>query len=81
LPTADGKELWFKGDSRAGYPGPAVFRSLKGNDGSWTGPEEEASSFAGEPTLHGRGNVHFAHHLFSEEMQMTETDIYVAYRK
>lgn len=79
--TSDGNELWFCGQSRLGYIGPAVFRSLKGADGSWGEPEEIISNFAGEPTLDDQGNIYFVHHFYSKEGKMLEADIYVAYRK
>lgn len=79
--TSDGKELWFCGQSRLGYTGPAVFRSLKMDDGSWSEPEEIISNFAGEPTLDDEGNIYFVHHFFSQDGEMLEADIYVAYRK
>jgi hypothetical protein len=78
--TPDGNELWFTGESRLGYPGPAVFRSVK-TDGGWSEPEEIISNFAGEPTLDAQGNIYFVHHFFGEDMKMIEADIYVAYRK
>jgi len=78
--TEDGNEMWFTGQSRLGYPGPAIFRSLNVN-GNWSEPEEIISSFAGEPTLDREGNIYFTHHFFDENMNMIEADIYVAYRK
>jgi hypothetical protein len=78
--TADGNELWFTGDSRRGYTGPAIFRSIKAA-GGWNTPEGIISNFAGEPTLDVQGNIYFVHHFFSKEMKMMEADIYVAYRK
>jgi len=79
--SSDGDELWFSGQSRLGYPGPAVFRSVKSGDGSWSEPEEIISSFAGEPTLDDQGNIYFVHHFFDEDIKMVEADIYVAYRR
>ena len=78
--TQDGNELWFTGQSRLGYPGPAVFRCIKEN-GEWGEPEEIISSFAGEPCLDNEGNIYFVHHYFSSDMKMIEADIYVAYRR
>jgi len=80
--TSDGHELWFDGPSRGGYPGPAVFRSLRQEDGSWGQPQEIISSFAGEPTLSPDGNtLLFIHHFFRKELsQMIESDIYVSHR-
>ena len=77
--TVDGRELWFTGESRLGYPGPAVFRCNKTQDGSWGEPEEVLSNFAGEPTLDEQGNLYFVHHFFTADMKMVEADIYVAY--
>ncbi|RLF30597.1 MAG: hypothetical protein DRN07_08375, partial [Thermoplasmata archaeon] len=70
--TSDGNELWFTGQSRLGYPGPAVFRSVKTENGSWSEPEEIISQFAGEPALDAQGNVYFVHHFFSGDMKMIE---------
>lgn len=78
--TSDGNELWFTGQSRLGYPGPAIFRSIK-IDGNWSEPEEILSNFAGEPTLDNDGNIYFVHHFFTTDMKMIEADIYVAYRR
>ncbi len=79
--SSDGNELWFCGQSRLGYIGPAVFRSLKMADGSWGEPEEIISNFAAEPTLDDAGNIYFVHHFFSKDGKMLEADIYVAYKK
>ncbi|WP_168169228.1 PD40 domain-containing protein [Thermococcus sp. 5-4] len=78
--TPDGRELWFTGQSRLGYPGPAIFRSVWNGSG-WGKPEEIISNFAGEPALDAEGNVYFVHHFFTKDMKMIEADIYVAYRK
>jgi Tol biopolymer transport system component len=78
--SPDGSELWFTGSSRAGYPGPAVFRSLKQEDGTWGEPEEIVSRFSGEPTLDAEGNLYFVHIYVDETMETIEADIYVAYR-
>ncbi len=74
--TPDGDELWFTGQSRSGYPGPAVFRSIKSENG-WGKPQEIISRFAGEPTLDSEGNIYFVHHFF-ENGEMIEADIYIA---
>lgn len=79
--SSDGSELWFCGQSRLGYIGPAVFRSLRMADGTWGEPEEIISNFAGEPTLDDAGNIYFVHHFFSKDGTMIEADIYVAYKK
>jgi hypothetical protein len=79
--TSDGSELWFTGESKLGYPGPAIFRCVRQPDGTWGKPEEIISQFAGEPVLDEQGNIYFVHHFFSREMKMIEADIYVAYRK
>jgi hypothetical protein len=80
--TADGQELWFDGASQKGYPGPAIFRSLRQPDGTWGPAEEIISSFAGEPTLTGDENtLFFAHAYFPTDLsQMIEIDIYVSHR-
>ena len=78
--TGDGNELWFTGQSRLGYPGPAIFRSVL-TDSGWGEPEEIISNFSGEPTLDREGNIYFVHHFYSEDMKMIEADIYVCYRK
>jgi hypothetical protein len=78
--TPDGKELWFTGQSRLGFTGPAIFRSLLSPDGSWGEPEEIISNFAGEPTLDSYGNVYFVHHFYRNGT-MIEADIYVAEKK
>ncbi len=79
--SPDESELWFTGDSRQGYPGPSVFRSIKQADGSWGQAEEIVSQFAGEPTIDPEGNVYFVHHYFDAQMNMLEADIYVARKK
>ena len=78
--TLNGNELWFTGDSRNGYTGPAVFRSLKTESG-WGEPEEIISNFAGEPTLDEAGNIYFVHVYIDKSMQKIETDIFVAIKK
>lgn len=78
----DGKELWFTANSTKGYPGPAVWRSVRGADGSWGRAVEVVSSFAGEPCLDARGDIYFVHHYFSADLKrMIEADIYVARKK
>ncbi len=79
--TQDGNELWFTGQSKLGYPGPAIFRCTKMPNGNWSEPEEIISQFAGEPSLDSEGNIYFVHHFFNEKMEMIEADIYVAYHK
>lgn len=83
--TGDGGELWFTGQSRLGYLGPAVFRCVRQADGSWGEPEEIISNSAGEPTLDDAGNIYFIHHYFKPdengELQIIEADVYVAYAK
>jgi hypothetical protein len=72
--TDDSRELWF---TRTYMGMPSVFRSRRvGNE--WSVPELILSSFAGEPTLDGEGNLYFAHHFFKDGT-MIEADIYVAY--
>lgn len=78
--TRDGQELWFTGQSREGYTGPSVFRSIWNGSG-WGEPEEIISNFAGEPCLDEQGNIYFVHHYYDEDMDMIEADIYVAYIK
>ena len=75
--TSDGSELWF---NRFYLGAPAVYRSKK-IDGEWQEPELIISQFAGEPTLDDKGNIYFVHHYYSEEGDMIEADIYVAYKK
>ena len=79
--SPDGTELWFTGQSRLGYPGPAVFRSIRQPDGTWGRAEEIISQFAGEPSIDPNGNVYFVHHFMDRNMNMLEADIYVARRK
>ena len=79
--SSDGKELWFTSNSRLGYTGPALFRSLKEDNGSWGEPVEIISNFAGDPSVDDEGNIYFTHHFFDDKMNMIEADIYVAYRK
>ncbi len=76
----DETELWFTRTSNLGYTGPAVFRSVKQMNGTWSEPEEIVSNFAGEPTLDAEGNLYFVHHFFDEGMNMIEADIYVCYK-
>ncbi|MBE0481386.1 MAG: PD40 domain-containing protein [Dehalococcoidia bacterium] len=79
--STDGNELWFTSQSRLGYAGPAVFRSLRQADGTWGEAEEIISNFAAEPALDDAGNIYFAHHFFPRSGSMIEADIYVAYRR
>ncbi len=79
--SPDGNELWFTGESRLGYPGPAVFRCFKLADGSWGAPQEILSNFAAEPTLDQQGNLYFVHHYLNRAMEIIEADIYVATRE
>ena len=78
--TPNGSELWFSRWSAKGYLGPALFRSFNVN-GQWSVPEEIISNFAGDPGLDAEGNIYYTHHYFTQDMQMIEADIYVAYRK
>jgi hypothetical protein len=81
--TADGKELWFTGDSRIDNVPPlgtpdyfgAIFRSQKIGD-NWGPPVEVVSQLAGEPTVDTEGNVYFTHHYYVDD-RMIEADIYV----
>jgi len=81
--TPDGNELWYTSwSTRAeGYPGPAIWRSIKQLDGTWGTPEEIVSNFAGESTMDAEGNIYFVHHYYSSDGKMIEADIYVAYKK
>jgi len=78
--TPDGNELWYTSWSTKGYPGPAIWRSLKQPDDTWGSPEEIISNFAGESTMDAEGNIYFVHHYYSSDGKMIEADIYVAYR-
>lgn len=73
----DNGALWFTGNSRHGYTGPAIFRCLR-SDSGWSAPEEMFANFAGDPAVDKDGNVYFTHHFFSASMEMIEADIYVA---
>jgi len=79
--SSDGVELWFTRWSGLGYMGPALFRTVKLEDGNWSEPEEIISNFAGDPAVDDEGNIYFTHHFYSEDMEMIEADIYVAYKK
>ena len=50
--------------SRQGYPGPAIFSSIKPEDSSWGTIEEIISQFAGEPIFDKETNIYFVHHFF-----------------
>jgi hypothetical protein len=78
--SSDGTELWFTGQSRRGYPGPAVFKALKVGD-SWKAPIEIISNFAGEPTLDEESNIYFVHHFVDQTMNLIEADIYFVRRQ
>lgn len=78
--THDGKEMWYTSDSKMGYTGPSVFRSVMVN-GEWGEPEEVLSNFAGEPCLDSDGNIYFVHHYMDSEMNIIEADIYVCRKK
>lgn len=73
--TSDGSALWYSGDSRLGFPGHALYRSLRGSDGQWGRAEEIVSSFAAEPTLDDAGVLCFVHHFVNQE-GLAEADIY-----
>ncbi len=78
--TQDGNELWYTGESKLGYTGPAIYRCIRDGDG-WGEAEEIISNFAGECTIDEQGNIYFVHHYFtSPDLNMIEADIYVAYR-
>ncbi len=79
--SADGQELWFDGLSTHGKPGPAILRSRRQLDGSWSPPEEIISSFAGEPAISADGKtLYFVHHYYSKDLnKMLEADIYVSH--
>jgi hypothetical protein len=80
--STDGNELWFTSfSSIEGYQGPSIYRSVKLPNGTWGEPEEIVANFAGEPTLDDDGNIYFTHHYFTDDSQMLEADIYVAYAK
>lgn len=79
--SSDGTELWFNRPSELGYPGPALFRTVKTEDGNWSTPEEIISNYAGDPAMDDAGNLYFVHHYYSEDGKMIEADIYVAYKK
>lgn len=79
--TSDGKELWYTSWSALGYQGPAIFRTMQDELGHWSQPEEIISNFAGDPALDAKGNIYFTHHFYSEDMEMIEADIYVAYKR
>jgi hypothetical protein len=80
--SQDGQELWFLSQSTKGMPGPAIFRSLRQEDGSWGQSVEIITSFAGEPTLSEDGmTLYFVHHYYSADLNtMLEADIYVSHR-
>lgn len=77
--SPDGSVLYYDGPSQLGYPGPAIFRSTRQPDGSWSQPEELISQFAGEPTLSADGHtLYFVHAYFAADLsRMLESDIYV----
>lgn len=77
--SPDGQTLWYDSISQKGLPGPAIFRSNRQPDGTWSQPEEMISQFAGEPSLSADGRtLYFIHHYFSADLsQMIEADIYV----
>jgi len=79
--SADGTELWFNRWSEMGYMGPALYRSEKLENGSWSNPIEMVSNFAGDPAVDSKGNIYFTHHYYDESMNMIEADIYVCYKK
>jgi len=75
-----GNELWYTSDSKLGYTGPAVFRSVKIESG-WGEPEEIISNFAGEPTIDSDGNIYFVHHYMDSTVNIIEADIYFCKKK
>jgi hypothetical protein len=79
--TNDGKELWYTADSKKGYPGPAIWRSVMGPDGTWGRAQEIISRFSGEPCLDSKGNIYFTHVFCSRDFRKIEADIYVARKK
>ncbi len=79
--SPDGKELFFTSSSQKGYKGPAIFYSIKNQDGNWREPQEILSNFAGDASVDASGNVYFTHHYYDRNGNMLEADIYVSYRK
>jgi len=76
--SSDGSQLLFTSmSSTKGYIGPAIFRSVLQDNGTWSAPEEILSNFAGEPTMDDDGNLYFVHHYFDSEGKMLEADIYM----
>jgi hypothetical protein len=72
--SQDKQELWF---TRTYKGTPAIFRSIKLNDGTWSEPELILYQFAGEPSLDKYGNIYFVHHYYHDKI-MLESDIYIA---
>ena len=78
--SPDGRELWYtRSVSGLGYPGPAIYRSVR-TDRGWSEPEEVVSSFAGDPAMDPDGNLYFTHHYVDGDGDIIEADIYVCYR-
>ena len=79
--SSDGTELWFtRAVSTMGYPGPAVFRSVKSGQ-AWSDPEEIVSNYVGDPGLDEDRNLYFTHVFYDAEGHKIEADIYVAYHQ
>ena len=78
--SEDGTELWFTSPSRSGYPGYAIFRSLK-QDGTWGESQEILSNYASEVSIDRQGNLYFSHHIYNEEGELLGSKIYVAFKK
>lgn len=74
--SPDGAELWF---TRTYQGSPAIFRSTRSGD-AWSEPQRIVSTFAGEPTLDGAGNLIFVHH-YVEHGALVEADLYITYRQ
>ena len=78
--SEDGTQLWFTSFSRLGYPGYAIFRSIR-QDGAWGEPQEILSNYVSEVSIDRAGNLYFTHILNDENDELMETKIYVAYKE
>ncbi len=72
--TQDGKEMYFMATNRNGVGGPAIFRSLKQDDG-WSEPAVIISGFVGEPSLTADKQFLYFVHIIRKGGKLIDAEI------